>query len=60
MTFQRDKKLRIYDCRGFDLNEENQQHYENDIINTIDGHIKKDYEVEMLNSFVLYIDRHIL
>lgn len=43
MTFRNGKKLRIYDCRGVHFSECN-THYSNDLINAVDGRIKKGYE----------------
>lgn len=44
MTFPDGKQLRIYDCRGIDFVGWNTKHYVNDLIKTVDGGIRKDYE----------------
>lgn len=44
MTFPNGAPLRIYDCRGIDFRDENTQHYIDDLIMTVDGKIRKDYE----------------
>lgn len=44
MTFRNGKKLRIYDCRGVHPSEWAAEEYKNDLINAIDGRIRKDYE----------------
>lgn len=52
MTFPDGKQLRIYDCRGIDFFDWNTKHYVNDLIKTVDGGIKKDYEVHIFFSLV--------
>lgn len=47
MDFQNGKTICIYDCRGFDLYRWDTEHYCNDLIKAIDGHIKKGYEVHI-------------
>lgn len=54
MTFPNGAPLRIYDCRGIDFLETNTQHYIKDLIMTVDGKIKKDYEVYM-SLFIIFI-----
>lgn len=44
MTFPDGKQLRIYDCRGIDFLDRNTRHYVDDLIKTVDGRIKKNYE----------------
>lgn len=44
MTFPDGKHLRIYDCRGIDYFDRSTEHYIDDLIKTVDGRIKKDYE----------------
>lgn len=54
MTFPNGAPLRIYDCRGIDFRDENTQHYIDDLIMTVDGKIRKDYEV-YISLFLLFI-----
>lgn len=52
MTFPDGKQLRIYDCRGIDFFDWTATHYVNDLIKTVDGGIKKNYEVHIFFSLV--------
>lgn len=54
MTFRNGKKLRIYDCRGVHPSEWAAEEYKNDLINAIDGRIRKDYEVYIFSLFKTY------
>lgn len=51
MTFRNGKKLRIYDCRGVHDNAWASEIYKKDLIQAIDGCIKKDYEVCIFSFF---------
>lgn len=52
MNFSNATKLRIFDCRGIDPNQQNGQNQcaslEEDLIKTIGGHIKEEYKVKVI------------
>lgn len=57
MTFPNGAPLRIYDCRGIDFRDTNTQHYIDDLIMTVDGKIKKDYEVYISLFLIFFLGK---